>query len=188
MSQSPTAHPAAQAELADFINYFNALSDPRPPGKVIYPLQEVLLLSLLATLTGAETFVDMALFGRKKRELLRRFLPFKGGTVSHDHLGDRFATLDAEQFQHCFAAWVAAFTGLPEGPSAARPRAVPRQAARPSCIPSRRRAPASGVMVRAHWAVENSQHWCWIGSFVTTSAGCARRMHPPTSPPSSTWC
>jgi len=101
--------------LYDFINYFNALSDPCPPGKVIYPLQEVLRLSLLATLAGIETFVDMALFGRKKRELLRRFLPFKGGTASHDHLGDRFATLDAEPFQHCFAAWVTAFTGLPEG-------------------------------------------------------------------------
>ena len=30
-------------------------------------------------------------------------------------IGDIFATLDAEQFQHCFVAWVASVTGLPEG-------------------------------------------------------------------------
>ncbi len=66
-------------------------------------------------LAGAETFVDIALFGCKKRELLRRFRPFKDGTPAHDHLGDILAVLDAEQFQRCFVAWVAGLTGTPEG-------------------------------------------------------------------------
>jgi len=104
----------AQIESARFLTYFDTLIDPRQEGKVIYPLNEVLLLSLLATLAGADTFVDIALFGVKKRELLRRFLPFAKGTPSHDHLGDLFATLDAQCFQRCFAAWVASFTGLSE--------------------------------------------------------------------------
>jgi len=104
----------AQSESAAFLMHFDALIDPRQPGKVIYPLDEVLLLSLMATLAGAETFVDIALFGVKKRELLRRFLPFAKGPPSHDHLGDLFATLDAECFQSCFAAWVASFTGISE--------------------------------------------------------------------------
>ena len=47
--------------------------------------------------------------------MLRRLRPFANGTPRHDHLGDILATLDAEQFQRCFAAWVAASTGLPEG-------------------------------------------------------------------------
>ena len=51
----------------------------------------------------------------KKLALLRRFRPFKDGTPPHDRIGDIFATLDAEQFQHCFVAWVASVTGLPEG-------------------------------------------------------------------------
>jgi len=104
----------ARIESAAFLTHFNALVDPRQSGKVIYPLNEVLLLCLLATLAGAETFVDIALFGVKKRELLRRFLPFARGTPSHDHLGDLFATLDAHCFQRCFAAWVASFTGISE--------------------------------------------------------------------------
>jgi predicted transposase YbfD/YdcC len=76
-------------------------------------LDEVLLLCLLAVLAGAETFVDIARFGEKKRDLLRRFLPFRDGTPSHDHLGDIFATLDAEAFQRCFVAWMSSRLGAP---------------------------------------------------------------------------
>src|SRR5688572_10890304 len=99
------------SEAVVFLDYFKDLPDPRQRGKVVYPLDEVLLLCLLAVLGGAETFVDIALFGAKKLGLLRRFRPFRDGTPSHDHLGDIFATLDAEKFQGCFVAWVAAITG-----------------------------------------------------------------------------
>lgn len=103
----------ASFEAVVFLNHFRDMPDPRQPGKVTYPLDEVLLLCLLAVLAGAETFVDIALFGDKKLELLRRFRPFRDGTPSHDHLGDIFATLDAEHFQRCFVSWTAALTGAP---------------------------------------------------------------------------
>ena len=75
----------AFAEAAVFLSYFDDLPDPRQRGKVVYPLDEVLLLALLAVLAGAETFVDIARFGAKKLALLRRFRPFRDGTPSHDH-------------------------------------------------------------------------------------------------------
>jgi len=103
----------AIGESIVFLDHFKGLPDPRQRGKITYPLGEVLLLCLLAVLGGAETFVDIARFGEKKIDLLRRFRPFRDGTPSHDHLGDIFATLDAEAFQHCFVSWVAALTGVP---------------------------------------------------------------------------
>jgi predicted transposase YbfD/YdcC len=103
----------AISEAVVFLDHFKDLPDVRQPGKVIYPLAEVLLLCLLAVLAGAETFVDIARFGETKLYLLRRFRPFRDGTPSHDHLGDLFATLDAEAFQRCFVSWVAALTGTP---------------------------------------------------------------------------
>ena len=105
----------ALAEAVVFLNHFNDMPDPRQRGKVMYPLAEVLLLALLAVLAGAESFVDIARFGRMKLGLLRRFRPFLDGTPSHDHLGDIFAALDAEQFQRCFVAWTASLIGVPEG-------------------------------------------------------------------------
>ncbi|MDR3439698.1 ISAs1 family transposase [Telmatospirillum sp.] len=113
--EDATADYTALAETVVFLSYFKDLSDPRQQGKVAYPLDEILLLCLLAVLAGAETFVDIALFGSKKLDLLRRFRPFKNGTPAHDHLGDILAALEAEEFQRCFVAWVAALTGTPEG-------------------------------------------------------------------------
>ena len=105
----------ALAEAVVFLNHFKDMPDPRQRGKVMYPLGEVLLLALLAVLAGAESFVDIARFGCMKLDLLRRFRPFLDGTPSHDHLGDIFAALDAEQFQRCFVAWTASLIGVPEG-------------------------------------------------------------------------
>ena len=100
-------------ETTVFLHYFKDMPDHRQKGKVVYPLEEILLLCLLAVLAGAETFVDIARLGEKKLELLRRFRPFCDGTPAHDHLGDIFATLDAQAFQRCFVAWVAASTKAP---------------------------------------------------------------------------
>ena len=79
----------------------------------MYPLDGMLLLSLIAVLAGAEGFTDIALFGREKLAFLYRFRPFKEGTPSHDQFGPLFASLDAEHFQCCFVAWAAALTGAP---------------------------------------------------------------------------
>jgi predicted transposase YbfD/YdcC len=102
-------------ESTAFLSYFNDLPDPRQAVKVVYPLDEVLLLALLGVLAGAEAFTDIARFGDKKLALLRRFRPYRDGTPPHDRIGDIFAALDAEHFQRCFVAWVAAVTGVPAG-------------------------------------------------------------------------
>src|SRR5437764_8158135 len=106
---------ATIGETTVFLHYFKDLPDPRQRGKVMYPLDEVLLLCLLAVLAGSEAITDIARFGERKLALLRRFRPFHNGTPSHDHLGDILATLDPQQFQCCFVAWVAALTKLPAG-------------------------------------------------------------------------
>jgi hypothetical protein len=82
-----------------FPSFFNDLKDPRQQGTVAYPLDEILLLCLVAVLAGAESFVDIALFGAKKRALLPRFRPFKDGTPAHDHLGDILSVLEPDQYQ-----------------------------------------------------------------------------------------
>ena len=105
----------ALVESIVFLDHFKDLRDPRQLIKVIYPLEEILLLSLLAVLAGAETFTGIAQFGKDKLDLLRRLRPFANGAPDHDRLGEVFAALDAEQFQNCFVNWVAAMTGIPAG-------------------------------------------------------------------------
>jgi hypothetical protein len=53
----------ALCETVVFLSYFKDLPDIRQSGKVKYPLDEILLLCLLATVAGAEAITDIAKFG-----------------------------------------------------------------------------------------------------------------------------
>jgi DDE_Tnp_1-associated len=50
----------ALAEGIVFLDYFKDLPGPRQRAKVLYPLDEVLLLCLLAVLAGSEAITDIA--------------------------------------------------------------------------------------------------------------------------------
>jgi hypothetical protein len=69
-----------------------------------------LLLVLCAVVAGADGWVEVATFGKKKIDFLRRFLAYEYGTPSHDQLGLLFGALNAKQFQQCFIKWVASLT------------------------------------------------------------------------------
>jgi transposase InsO family protein len=55
----PTSNQIRNCSAIAFLSYFNDLKDTRQPRKVLYPLDEVLLRSLLAVRAGAETFSGM---------------------------------------------------------------------------------------------------------------------------------
>lgn len=91
---------------SSLLDHFSALKDPRQSAKVVYPLPEVLLLVLSATLAGADDFVETVLWGEEHLSFLRRFYPYERGIPSHDTLCDVFAALDPELFKACFLAWI----------------------------------------------------------------------------------
>lgn len=84
------------------LDHFAALSDPRQHAKVLYPLPEILLLVLSATIAGADDFVETTLWGTEHLAFLRRFYRYESGIPSHDTLCDVFAALDPELFKACF--------------------------------------------------------------------------------------
>ena len=114
MSKAQSQAERAYDQVVEWLEHFEPLDDPRQSGKVWYLLDEVLLLCIVAVLAGADSWVEIAEFGKRKLEFLRRFRPFLKGTHlaepssawTHDQLGDLFAALDTEQFQRCFIAWV----------------------------------------------------------------------------------
>jgi predicted transposase YbfD/YdcC len=88
-----------------FLEYFSGLTDPRQAGKVLYPLDEIMLLALCGEVAGAEGFPDIALWGELHLDFLRRFRPFSRGIPSHDALNDLFNALDHDAFRDSFVAW-----------------------------------------------------------------------------------
>jgi predicted transposase YbfD/YdcC len=74
-----------------------------------HELWEVLFIALAATLGGAKSCCDMALFGRSKEALLRKFLPLEHGIPSHDTFSRIFRLLDPHAFEEAFRRFIAAF-------------------------------------------------------------------------------
>src|SRR3546814_10975653 len=87
---------------ASILDHFSALSDPRQQWRVVYPLPEILLVVLCATLSGMEDFVEIRLWGGQRLDFLRRFLPYDRGLPSHDTLNYVLNALDPELFTTCF--------------------------------------------------------------------------------------
>src|ERR1700722_7134671 len=96
----------AVSQSSSVLDHFSALSDPRQGWRVLYPLPEILLPVLCATLSGMEGFVEICLWGAGGVDFLRRFLPYERGIPAHDTLNDVINGLDTELFKTCFSNWV----------------------------------------------------------------------------------
>src|SRR5262252_7850032 len=73
----------AMSDSARIRDHFASLIDPRR-RKVVYPLIDIVTIALCAVIAGADDFVSIAEFGRKKRTWLSQFLDLTAGIPSHD--------------------------------------------------------------------------------------------------------
>jgi predicted transposase YbfD/YdcC len=113
---------AETAQSVAFLDYFSELEDPRQAGKVVFALDEIMLLVLCGVLSGAEGFVEIARWGEMHLDFLRRFLPYTWGIPSHDALNDLFNALDHEAFRDSFVAWAQSLRAVDD--KAAEPEVV----------------------------------------------------------------
>jgi hypothetical protein len=90
------------------LDFFDAVEDPRQRGKVLYRLDEIMLVVLSGCLAGADNFVEMAGWARLNLEALRQIRPFARGVPSHDTLNDVVNALDPGTFEECFLSWIGA--------------------------------------------------------------------------------
>jgi len=85
--------------------YLSVIADPRLERTREHHLQDILMISVLAMLCGAESFVDFEDFGQAKEEWLRTFLELPAGIPSHDTFGRVFAAIDPRHFSQAFTGW-----------------------------------------------------------------------------------
>jgi predicted transposase YbfD/YdcC len=86
--------------------YLVAVEDPRCSGKVEHRLVEVLVIAVCAVIACAESWDDIALYGRSKLAWLRTFLDLPNGIPSHDTFRRVFMLIDPDAFEAGFTAWV----------------------------------------------------------------------------------
>ena len=95
-------NPIATTSLQD---HFQRLPDPRVGRAKRHELLDILLISICAMLCGAESFTEMAEFGRCKADWFRTWLRLPHGIPSHDTFNRVFGLIEPTQFMDCFLAW-----------------------------------------------------------------------------------
>lgn len=81
------------------------VDDPRVERTRKHSLETILVLSLLAVLSGADSFVEIEDYGEQKEEWLSTFLDLSNGVPSHDTIGRVFALLNTTQLLAAFQRW-----------------------------------------------------------------------------------
>jgi predicted transposase YbfD/YdcC len=81
----------------------------------MYPLEEILFLSISALICGLNNWQATVIFGKQKIDWLRKFFPYRNGIPSPDTLERVFSALDPEQFDQCFRDWINEISSLAAG-------------------------------------------------------------------------
>jgi len=87
------------------VEHLARIGDPRCAGKVEHRLIDILVIAVCAVIACAESWGDIALYGRNKLNWLRTFLSLANGIPSHDTFRRVFMLIDPEAFEAGFAAW-----------------------------------------------------------------------------------
>jgi len=88
------------------LGHFSVITDPRRTCGKLHKLEKVLTLTVLAIISGSESWVDVEEFGKCHDEWLSTFMDLENGIPSHDTIGRIFGILDPDEFQKCFISWV----------------------------------------------------------------------------------
>jgi predicted transposase YbfD/YdcC len=81
----------------------------------LYPLVEVLFLTVSAVLSGFEDWDEIADFGEEKLDWLRKYLPYENGIPSHDTVNRVVSMIDYRSFELCFMDWANSNVEFPLG-------------------------------------------------------------------------
>lgn len=93
------------AALADLRTRLAGFHDGRMPGKVCFPLSDVLIIAFCAMLADCRHFTEFALFARSQRLWLRSFLHLPNGMPSHDVFRNVFIALKPWALLEVMSQW-----------------------------------------------------------------------------------
>ena len=88
------------------VEHFSGLTDPRIERTKRYPLIEIIVLVIAATVSGCEGWKQIKDFGDTKLDWLRQFLPYQEGIPVDDTIARVMRRLDTKEFQTHFVNWM----------------------------------------------------------------------------------
>jgi predicted transposase YbfD/YdcC len=93
-------------ENNNFIKYFTNIDDPRIERNKQHLLGDIISLTIIAVICGAESWESIEIYGNSKKEFLETFLELPNGIPSHDTIQRVFERINPDQFRNGFIEFV----------------------------------------------------------------------------------
>jgi predicted transposase YbfD/YdcC len=93
-------------------DHFGEMEDPRVEWSIQHKLIDIITIAISSVICGADTWVDIEIYGQSKYEWLKQFLELPNGIPSGDTFSRVFSRLDPKEFQNCFLNWVKSISKL----------------------------------------------------------------------------
>src|ERR1017187_5129400 len=114
------------------MKHFADLRDPRVKRTREHLLEEILLMTIAAILSGCNGWNEIEDYGHSKHLWFKGFLTLPSGIPSHDTFNRVFSALDPEALEKGFVAWVSSIAKLTAGEVVAIDGKTLRGASEPS--------------------------------------------------------
>ena len=92
-------------EKTNLHEYFGKIKDPRINRKKKHLLIDIIVLSVIAVICGAESWDSIEEFGNSRKDFLKKILDLPNGIPSHDTINRVFSLIKPEQFEEIFCRW-----------------------------------------------------------------------------------
>lgn len=89
-----------------FLDCMSRVTDPRKPYNQLHVFLDIVVIAVLATLCGADTWDEIESWGNAFKEWLSTFLTLKNGIPSHDTFNRVFQYIDPDEFHCIFLEWI----------------------------------------------------------------------------------
>ena len=94
------------AEINGIVRHFEEMDDPRSEVNRLHLLVDVIVISILGVLAGADGPLAISRWANAQEQWLRRHLRLPNSVPSRDTIRRVLQSLNPSAFQHCFAAWL----------------------------------------------------------------------------------
>jgi predicted transposase YbfD/YdcC len=98
-----------------FHQHFAGVPDPRVQARSDHKLLDIVAISILAVISGADGWDEIACYGQGREQWLRTFLELPSGIPSADTFRRVLSALDPDAFGRAFVAWMGALVGSTKG-------------------------------------------------------------------------
>lgn len=101
-----------ETEITDILS---GIKDPRIERCKKHRLEDIIILTVIAVICGAEGWETIEGFGKSRKGFLKTILPLPNGIPSHDTIERLFKRLDSNAFEKCFMEWTDRLQNKSEG-------------------------------------------------------------------------